>query len=365
MLLPRDEPKYERLNTSFTNFGELLTELSNQRHTGYLKISFPGYEGIVLLESGAVVNAVQQIGERRMAGEEAMRDIGARARERNGSIGAYCLPGSVVSTLAMVVGAEPVHRDLSASFTSLERLIAKLQADRHTGYLEVTTAGDQCVGFVIVRAGEVVEAVLSAEGQQMTGPHAVQRLVQIAPETGALFHLYRATNGTAQQVPAQATLSDPTSRHQDHAGMEPPSAPQHDADDQADPAEVLRRSLEVWQEIMSRIEAVIDGCSSKGTFSAAFKRSLVANSGAYPFLDPFAAEFEYQDGRIRYLGTPDHAFNSGLGLCLRETVRMLAGQLKQKNLVALIRTTLAAPIARYIETIDELDLRATLPELLS
>lgn len=360
MFLPRDEPKYERLNTSFTNFGELIAELAGQRHTGYVEVSFPDYVGIVLLDAGSVVNAVEQSGGRRGAGEAALRGIGQRARERNGQIAAYGLPASVVTTLGLVANSEIVYRDLSASFVNVDRLIAKLQSDHHTGYVEVSTPASQGLGYIFLRAGEVVEAVLAAEGPQLSGPAALQRLVQIAPEANALLNVYRAV-GEATPVPAPARAAAPES-----AAEVPPEcdAVASGGEQPVAPAETPR-PIEAWQEIISRIEAVVDGCSSKGTFAAAFKRSLIACAGQYPFLDPFAAEFSYQVGAITFVGAPDHDFNNGLGFCLRETVRGLAGQLKQKNLVLLIRTTLAAPIARYIETIDELDLRATLPELLA
>lgn len=357
MFLPRDEPRYERLNTSFTDFGGLVAELAAQGHTGYLQVSFPDYDGIVLMERGAVLNAVEQRGERRSAGEEAMRGIGLKARERNGRIDAYALPAAIVATLALIANSEVVHRDLSAAFVSLERLIAKLQHDKHTGYVEVTTPANQGLGYVFLRSGDVVEAVLSAEGQQVTGSAALHRLLQLAPDSNAVLHLYRAVSGAPVAPPepeaAPTPITESTAESAPAAIDEPPAA-----------AVELPRAIEAWQEIIARIEAVVDGCAPKGTFAAAFKRTLIANAGQFPFLDPFAAEFAYRDGRINFAGAADHLFNTALGFCVRETVRVLANQPKQKNLVLLIRTTLAAPIARYLETIDELDLRATLPELL-
>jgi hypothetical protein len=360
MFLPREEPKYERLNTSFTDFGALVADLAAQRHTGYLQVTFPDYDGIVLMEAGSVINAVEHCGERRLAGEEALRAVGLRARERNGRIDAYGLPSTLVATLALVANSEVVHRDLSAAFVSLERLVTKLQSDRHTGYIEVTTPANQGLGYIFFRSGEVVEAVVSAEGQQLMGAAALHRLVQLAPESNALLHLYRAVNGGTAPTPAPDTEEPSPAEANQRATASTAAVEVGDGSGVAIP-----RSIEAWQEIIARIEAVVDGCAAKGTFVSAFKRSLVANATQFPFLDPFAAEFDYRDGRISYIGTADRTFNNAIGFCLRETVRGLANQLKQKNLVLLIRTTLAAPIARYVETIDELDLRATLPELLS
>ncbi|MEJ2413298.1 MAG: hypothetical protein P8Y34_09965 [Anaerolineales bacterium] len=60
MIFPKREPVYQNLNTSFTNFGELLVDLNENSFTGVVQVSFWEYEGVMLLDNGNIINAVQE-----------------------------------------------------------------------------------------------------------------------------------------------------------------------------------------------------------------------------------------------------------------------------------------------------------------
>ena len=72
-----------------------------------------------------------------------------------------------------------------------------------------------------------------------------------------------------------------------------------------------QEQLGVWQEVLKTVETSVDSPTKPGTFVAAFKRASIELADAYPFLDPFAAEFEYRDGQIRYDGQASGAESTG------------------------------------------------------
>lgn len=408
MIFPRDRVVYERLNTSFTHFGELLADLDAKRLTGYVHLRAPAYEGAVFLERGAVVNAVEQPAGCRRTGATALHGISERAGERNGEINVYALTPEVTATLAAVIDSEPLYRDLSTSFTSIERLIEKLGAEGHTGYIQVDGAADAPLGFIFFREGQTVEGVLCAEGQQQTGVEVVPALVAAATALEATFHVFRATPQPAEApaappppvapappsleampatrpivvavatpapvtepeaAPEAAELFTPATPRASAAPVEPEperrAPPASPAAVEVSAADDLPRLLEMWQELLTRVELLIDQLGGQGSFSGAFRRSLVEEALRFPFLDPFAAEFEYKNGAISLAGPADEQLSAGLGVCLSQTIARLGLQLRRPDLETLIRASLVETVARYAAAIERYELRATLAAFLS
>ncbi len=222
MIFPKGRTLYENLNTSFTNFSELLLDLKGHGFTGYISVNFWEYEGILLLDSGNIVNAIEESGPARTTGQEAVDGISGKINEKDGTISVYGLSPEVVTMLASVVRSEVVHRDLTTDFTSLDQLIAKLQREGHTGYIDVAMRDDMGTGIIFLQDGVAVECVLSTDGNAVSGAQVLPRIVETASSRGAAFNVYRAS--VAEAFDESAAVM---------AGLE------------------LPQLLEVWQEIIA------------------------------------------------------------------------------------------------------------------
>lgn len=336
MIFPKGQAVYENLNTSFTNFGELLLDLRANSFTGHVQVSFWEYEGILFLDSGNIVNAVEESGQARVTGQEAVNSVTSKVQDKDGTISVYSLSADMVTLLASVVKSEVVHKDLSTDFTSLEQLIAKLQSEGHTGYVEVAMKDEKGAGIVFLQDGDAIESILSTNGNAISGPQVLPRIIETASSLGAAFNVYRASVTEAFDESAAVM-----------AGFE------------------LPQLLEVWQEIIATVEETVDGLSSEGHFLSTFKDILIERAGDYPFLDPFAAEFEYKDGQMDFHGSSVKNFSQGLGECLTAAINKLAAESAGVDLAAAIGSDLAAVKERHAEAIDKFALAATMPDLLA
>ncbi len=363
MIFPKERAVYENLNTSFTIFPELIADLLSQRLTGYVQLRGPAFEGTVFLDRGVVLNAVARRGGRAVTGVDALRAIEERAAERGGGIGVYTLAPGVATMLAAIVDSEALYKDLSSSFTSLDRLIAKLRTEGHTGYIEIAGPDGGEFGFIFLNQGDPIEGVLCANGHSQTGAAIVPRLIDAVANMEATFHVYRAV------APADAEASDAEPVAVAAAGAAPApaaeEAPASFAPRPADSAAERQEQIELWQELLSRVELVVDQLGGKGTFATAFRRSLVAQAGRFPFLDPFAAEFEYSNGVLELHGPLDPELSLGAGTCLSETIAALGQQLRRGDLEQQIRAALVETVARNAAAIDRYGLRSTLAVFLS
>ena len=338
MMFPKDRTLYANLNTSFTSFEALLTDLQERKLTGYVEVTASGYTGTLLLSEGEIVNAQELTGDRRIAGPAAARGVTERALAKDGKINVYSAFPDVVLLLHRLMDSRPLYRDLTSAFTSLDRLIAKLRSDGLTGYVEVHVAEGEAAGVIYLAGGEPVESVFS-DGTTMTnGQDALNSIVQAVNVSGGSFNVFveagqQAVAGVPAQSPAQ---------------------------------EGYRAELVAfWAEVLARAEATVDSVSKPGRFAMAFKEVLVSRAVTYPFLDPFAAEFAYAGGHISFEHPLPDDFSKALGDCLSDTVSKLAFQLKRADLEARVRSRLEGLSEKHAAVIDRFALREDIQEFVA
>ncbi|HQW50414.1 MAG TPA: hypothetical protein PL082_00040 [Tepidiformaceae bacterium] len=343
MMFPKDRTVYSSLNTSFTSFEALLADLQARHHTGYVEVTFPGYTGTLLMSEGEVVNACELTADARLTGAPAVRAIATRATERDGTVNVWSAFPDVVLLLHRLMDSRPLYRDLTSAFTSLDRLIAKLRGDGLTGYVEVHVTGNQGVGVVYLSGGEPVESVFSTAGGIISGQEALDTIVQTVNTIGGSFNVFVEPSAGAAAAPEQPA----------------PAA--------AAPAQDTHREplLAFWGEVLATVESVADSYAKPGRFHLALKEVLVSRAVTYPFLDPFAAEFEYAAGAIEFHGQLPDDFNKALGDCLSDTVSKLAFQLKRSDLEEKVRARLAAVSEKHAAVVDRFNLREDFLELVA
>ncbi len=347
MLLPANEPVFAGLRTSFLRFDALLAELHDERLSGYILVEFPGYCGTILFLRGDVVAA----SERTPGGESSIpvRTVSVRANEPGGLVGIYRLPFALVEVLASTGSGEVIYRDLDSAFTSLERLLAKLNASRHAGYIEARfTAGDRA-GTIFLREGAVSQAIFSEGTAVTTGEPAVTAIVAASATDDAIFNVYRtaATESTVEPPSdgGEGGTPDPSAETASSAPAAASPAPNVAAATlTAVPATGV---LDAWSDIFSRVEEVVDGISHRGAFQAALHEAFLERAVVYPYLDPFALEFAYRDGQAMFDGDIPDNLPEALTNSLHDAIARLAFRLKRSDIEARVRTELASVRERH------------------
>jgi len=336
MIFPRERVVYEHLNTSFTQLDAMLNELKTDLFTGYVRLGARDYEGVVLLDAGRVVNAVEAVKGERRNGAKAFDGVLAKSRERDGMISVFQLSADMTNLLANLSSSRVLYKDLASDLTSLDRLIAGLQARHHSGYIDVQLSGGRATATIFMREGDVLEAVLNRQGAISDGPKVLDDVVQAASSDGAIFTVYGANPGPRE---AEAKSAE--------GGA-------------ADRPEFFS----LWQDVLKTIESGVDAAAKPGTFSTAFRRACVDLADSIPSLDPFAAEFEYREGQIRYDGQAGVAeLNQGLSRCLAHCVRALAAQSVTRDTVARLSSLGGALKKRHGQRLTEVGLAEALPDL--
>lgn len=280
MILPKNEPVHENLNTSYTNFDELLNNLRSNQFTGYVNLSSWKYEGTLFLDSGNLVNVVEEADGKRRTGLGALEGLRARSHEKDGVIGVYRLDGDLVALLAGSAQRSALYEQLSTDLTTFDRLITKLQKETYTGHVEVQSP-DKSSGMIFLEKGIPIASFFSVNGATIMGDAAIEKLAN-SSNSGATFNVYRA---------------DPTASFQQ--GF------------------VKLELIEAWQNLLALLERTVDQATSTGTFATEFKRGCLEHLKEFPFLDPFAGGFEFKAGQIHFEGDANGTqFTTGLASAL-------------------------------------------------
>ncbi len=349
MMLPTEHALFTNLSTSFADFDGLLAELLAGAVNGYVRVTFPGYDAVVLLDGGRVVRSFEEHGEDETS-DIAVAGVATRARTKGGHLSVYPLQPRFVSYLAGMARSSALHRGLSTVFANPDRLLLKLREDGHTGHLSVTLEGGRGAGMVFLQAGEIVEAVLKNETQAVSGIEVAEMVVQAAANYGASFSVFQAeqiAQALAGDGAATVSVTGSTGPADDASTGETEATPNAAASDVS-----KTDILNFWSEVFSRSEGVVDGLSASGRFSTALKEVLVEKAGDYPYLDPFAADFSYADGMATFGGELPADLSEALGDCLHDTLARLAFRLRRADIETRVHASLAELGERYVETIS-------------
>ncbi|MCX7838775.1 MAG: hypothetical protein N2559_04890 [Anaerolineae bacterium] len=335
MLFPRLNALYENLNTSFIQFNALLAELQNTQFTGYVQLVGWEYEGILLFDTGRIVNAVETVKDQQRTGTNAVAGISARGNEKDYAVNVYRLEAEIVQLLANVLSGEPLYRDLSNDLTGLDKLVTKLQNEKHTGSIVVRWTGKKDAATILMRDGQVIECVWAKDAQTSSGVALLNPIIKATTQVPALFTVYRTD--LTRVYSADLDLAESLARP---------------------------HVLTLWQEIFNLVASVIDRSTQADAFNLTFRRVCVDQANVYPFLDPFAGEFEYRNGQIRFEGQATVArFNTGLADCLTLTIRQLATQYASANLMTQLRNATATLRTERAAQLEQLGLATLLPEV--
>lgn len=338
MIFAKGKVRHQGLMTTYTDLTSLVSTLKTERFSGTIEIEFPKAEGILFLSAGEVVNgeANLEAGSKRLIGQEAVQRLLSFSNQKDGVLNIYQLAPEHVAILASHLQHEIVFKGLSTEFTRLDRLLLKLKEEKHTGFIEVFGKDQAPQGVLFLQEGEPAEMfTFSESGQSVFGRKSVPGFVEGVAKEGAILNVYRTDQKKPGPPPVQLIPPSPVEK-----------------------GDGLKEVVQIFENILAKVERLVDEASEKETFRRFFKRSLIEKSERYPFLDPFGGEFDYRDGMIQFAGgVRDRDFTQGLGECLQATLFRIGEELpKSKMLPSRLRAEIESSLEPYRATIMRLGL---------
>lgn len=338
MLIPKGQAIHEHLSTSFTHIEQLVEGLRKKRFSGYCHLSFWEYDGIAFFHEGQIVNAQEKSGVQGtqvQTGDLAIAHFLEKAREKDGNISVYQLAAQTVATLMAAMDVTSKYESLSTDLTSLDRVIALLQKEHLTGYIEILLEQEAGVANLFFARGELVETLLASPEQKMIGEAAmIEELDRRCQEIGAVFNVY------------QAIESNCTVQERSQSGAAAP------------------RTLKLFEAILARLETVTNALLKEGGFQGIFKTILPQIADTYTFLDPFIGDFRYANGALAFEGnTPAEEFVAGMCELLNATIKTLLQTVPRHLFLTQLSRNLESVSTEWADVIEQWQLEVRLPDI--
>jgi hypothetical protein len=204
-----------------------------------------------------------------------------------------------------------VYENLDTAYVNLAALVRYLEGREFTGLLHVEL--DEYDGDIFLRAGLETRARERnhATGKASEGAAALQRLCVRAGEPGGLISVYE---GETEEFERREQAAPSTA-----VGAEAASGEAGLSAEEAERRELLRLSGELLEAVERAV--LVAG----GDFETALHAARVSLTEDFPFLDPLAHRFEYQDGAVRLNANPTaRLYVSGINEALRRVVERVA-----------------------------------------
>ncbi len=259
MLLPPGIETHKNLSTSFTRFEHLLQNLAENRFGGYIKLNFWGYEGVLVLDTGHIIEAYSAEDEVFLTGPEGVLAVIARAnRQEDGTIEVHELPSEVALALAYSLQArEHPENDVFANY-ALSQIFDLVERDSLNGYVDIEFSGKKGNGTIYYLEGIPIEAVImSSSGRIFAGETVYGKFLEIAEMIQPQVTVYAA--------------SEPKTIVEDQAFIIPW---QH------------QKYLSFWQDFLNYLQELLRTALKYNKFRPHFEKICQEASDPYPFLNP-------------------------------------------------------------------------------
>lgn len=301
IIIPREKPAVQDLNSYYLKIDKLLEHYQGDLGTGGVYFKSPVSEGVVFFDEDNLLNAYYKDKKLELRGGAALRQINNTASKNNYSVTVYYILPERVYYWANLSYAEPLYSDLSSEFTDLEALIQKMENEKVTGYIDVKLNQDAGGGLLFIYNGEIIGgASAKGDGELDRSVEYRDDLIKRCRESGGIFNVKKI-----QLSKISALSKKPEAPPAPKADAQPvkptpvKSAPKPKPKPAVDP----HRILAMLQDLLMLSEKLVKSNKRiKMDFETLLNKQFVEKVNRYEFLDPFAGEFRYSNGKVSFSG---------------------------------------------------------------
>jgi len=276
VIIPREKPVIENLNIYYLDIRKLFEHFQGEIGSGGVFFKSHSAEGAIFFDENELLNGYFQEKDTMLTGNAAIDQLIQAESEHNYSVSIYRISQEEIYFWSSLPSAEIIYKDLSTDFTNLDGLIKKMSSEKLTGYIDVAIGDGIEGGLIFISNGEIIGGSYSWDGEKTDSSQSnLKILVDKTKKSGGIFNVSRISmkrdkvSGESKEQVSDANLD----------------------------------ILAMLEEFLEVFETVVPTGKNKGAgFSSILKKKFVEKAEEYAFLDPFAAEFEYSDRKIKYFG---------------------------------------------------------------
>ncbi|MFH1984490.1 MAG: hypothetical protein ABIL58_21820 [Pseudomonadota bacterium] len=340
VVIPKDKPVISGMNSYYLNINRLIEHFNGEFESGGILFQSPAATGVIFFDDHIPLSGIFESKATTVKGPDAIQHLIDHAPNSNFNVSVFHIDSDMVHFWANLAEATPLYTNLSTEFTDLKALIKKMRSEKLTGYIDACIGGTESTGCIFLNFGHILGGTYAwLDNDLRTETALLNELLKKADSGGGTFSVYKVDLGASPSPRADgAEATDATPAESANTSDDEKS------EDAPDDIQMLEEFLNVFEETAMGVKRY------RSEFHAMLRKKFISKAEKYDFLDPFAAEFEYADGAIRYNGT---ASKATVIMGVVESVRDLA---KEMGLTQQLITALRPWTDRYKEIISLLDL---------
>ncbi len=327
------EKVYENLSTDWANLGKLIKRLSAEKKTYFFSVAFktPDNKRGMIFVDGDKIEAICSSGDDQNIGKDALDKLLADCEKEPAQFTLYRQATSPITKIdennidasinqiasQAVVTPAPISTPVAVAIPEPVKAVAPVVTP---------TIAPAIVNVAVSPTPTVSAPVPYYDSLLPSGNQANATVAEIVAEAKPIearpkpvvFDDVLEVIET-KPVVAVVTAQTPTSSAVSAAQLTPAPLPEIPKS-----GNEMRDLMTLMSQVVAAVEQGMGVAGRGSSFPTALRAGLLAVTERYPFLDPFAAEFEYQDKEIVFVGTAQpNEFATGLTEALRQMVEDL------------------------------------------
>lgn len=297
LIVPKSRPILENLNTYYVDVKKLIEHFQGAIGNGAIFFSSGSERAVLYFDQESIINAISETKEGIKYGKSVIDSLLESASKANYRIDIYYIDPSKIYFFAYLTNSELIYKGLSSEFTDLSGLIKKISAEKLTGYIEVLIDENRESAYLLFDRGRMIGGSYSwAKNDVNNSKENFEELLFKVRERQAVFNVAKVVLSEGSDRTKRILIDMPTPTKE--------TSP-----------------IGIAEKLLQGVEQIFMKEAKKGSFSIILRRKFIEKAETYPFLDPFAGEFEYSEGRIRYEGeTSGEEVLKALIQCINEIV---------------------------------------------
>jgi hypothetical protein len=408
MLIPRGRIIHENLATSYVLVEALVSDLCDGGFSGVVAIALREIDGFVVIANGSVGAVVERVNDEgrdnvsTTFNRSTLSKLSAKARVERGLLSIHRYSGSTAHAVAGRINSQSLYARLSTEFTDLETMLSKLarEADREW-FVEINT-DENLSALVHVRDRQF--HVIASRGEhedewdalELADDAARQKLFMECKKAAGTFDVYFKDPDAASVADEAERLVEGSNAIIEPEVVQPgadlrtePSVVAASADSTVAPLtqeianelslgaeefapagdedETMTELKRLMGEIAGTIEGSAQAVDRHDGFAMCLRAGQLKIADRYPFLDPFASEFEYLTGEIVFVGQATaEQFVAGLTEALSLAIKSLAeANAYGEKFRAYVREDLGKLLARNQTELESYGLDRVIQQIVS
>ncbi len=291
VVIPKNKPVITGMNSYYLKIDKLIDHFNGECESGCILFEAPSATGAIFFDDHIPLSGRFESKTADLIGVEAIEYLITEGEKSNFLVSVFEIGSDMIHFWANLADAKPRYTNLSTEFTDLKALILKMRSEKLTGYVDASVGSNEANARIFLRFGHIIGGTDPWKDHNLhTNAELMRNLIEKAASEGGTFSVF------------EVDLSAPPGQMAGAAGeaappLQPPAA-QSEADNGggADLA-ALAAFLNVFEDVATQVKRY------RRNFHTLLKKKFISKADRYDFLDPFAGEFEYADGAIRFTGT--------------------------------------------------------------